>query len=89
MLSLPPLPLPLSFILGWIPSILHVNTILGYFCLFLTKSSVSKEGNEKFRKAKDDRKKASSALLHWGDVYRLGALPNFHKAPKINENFSR
>ena len=50
-------------------------------------SAVSKEVNEKFRKAADNKKEASSALPHWGDIYCLGDLDDFYKAPKINENF--
>ena len=61
-------------------------------CVFLTLfdklSEVSKEIDEKFYKATDD-KMASSALPHWSDVYRLGDLADFHKAPKTNESFSR
>ena len=34
------------------------------------------------------KKEASFALPHWGDVYRLGDLPDFHKPPKVSENFS-
>ena len=52
--------------------------------LFNKLSSVSKEVGEKFCKAAD--KKVS---LHWGDFYRLGDLPDFHKASKVNESFSR
>ena len=57
-LSLPPPPLPLSFSLGWIPSVLCVVVILGYFSLFDKLSSVSKEVNEKFWKAADDKKRS-------------------------------
>ena len=30
----------------------------------------------------------SSALPHCGDVYHLGDLPDFHKAPMLNKCFS-
>ena len=52
-------------------------------------SAVSKEIDEKFRKAADDKMNALSTLPHWGDVYRLRDLANFHNASKINESFSR
>ena len=62
-------------------------------CIFLAPFdkllSVSKEVNEKFRKAADDKKKAPTALPRWGDVYRLGDLDASHKAPRVNESFSR
>ena len=59
-----------------------------FLTLFDKFTAVSKEVFEKFRKAADNNKKTSSALPAWGDVYRLSNFP-FHKAPKINENFSR
>ena len=59
-----------------------------FLSLFDKLSSVSKEVSEKFRKVADDKKKAF-ALPHWGDVYCLGDLLEFHKAPKVNESFSR
>ena len=61
-------------------------------CVFLNHfdklSAMSKEVEEKFGKAADD-KKASSALSQWGEVNRLGDLEKFHKAPKMNESFLR
>ena len=51
--------------------------------------SLLKEVREKFRKAADRRKKTSSALPRWGDVYRLGDFPDYHKALRLNESFSR
>ena len=60
-----------------------------FLTLFGKLSSVSEEVNEKFHKAADDKKKASTSLPRWGDVYRLGDLHAFHKAPKVNESFSR
>ena len=51
--------------------------------LFNKQSSVSKEVNEKFRKAADDKKKSSTTLPHWGDIYCLGDLGAFHKAPRL------
>ena len=50
-------------------------------------SLVSEEVNEKFRNAADDKKQASTALPHWGDVYHVGDLSDFHKASKVNEFF--
>ena len=50
--------------------------------LFDKLPAISKEVEEKFSKA-------SSALPQWGEVYRLGDLEKFHKAPKVNESFSR
>ena len=69
---------------GWMLSVSRVVMIPVFFSLF-----VSKEVSEKFHKAADDKKKASSALPHWGDVCPLGDLPDFHKAPKVNKSFSR
>ena len=50
--------------------------------------AVLKEVLEKFWKATDKKKKTSSALPTWGDIYRLRVLPEFHKAPKLDESFS-
>ena len=60
-----------------------------FLSLFDKLSVLSKAVNEKFRKTADEKQKTSTALLHWGDVYRLGDKPDFHKAPKVNESFSR
>ena len=60
-----------------------------FLSLFNKLSLVLKVVNEKFRKAVNNKKKALIALPHWGDVYRLGGLTDFHKAPKVNESFSR
>ena len=60
-----------------------------FLSLFDKLSELSKEVEEKFRKATDKKKKASTALPRWGDVYRLGDLPDFHKAHKVKESFSR
>ena len=49
---------------------------------------MSKEVEEKFDKAAEDKKKASSALPQWGEVYHLGDWEKFHKARKVNESFS-
>ena len=57
-----------------------------FLTLFEKLSALSKEIDEKFCKAADDKK--SSALPHWGDIYRLGDFDDFFKAPKINESFS-
>ena len=37
---------------------------------------------DKFLKAADDKKKATSALPTWGNVYRLGDLPDYFTAPQ-------
>ena len=37
----------------------------------------------------DDKKKATSALPELGDVYHLGDLWEYHRAPKLNESFLR
>ena len=57
--------------------------------LFEMLSAISKEVEEKFVKAAEDKKKASTTLPQWGEVYCLGDLHKFYKAPKINESFSR
>ena len=59
-----------------------------FLTLFEKLVAVLKEVFEKFRKAAGGKKKTSSALLTWGDVYRLSNLPEFHKVPKLNESFS-
>ena len=56
--------------------------------LFEKLVAVSKEVYEKFRKAADNKKKTSSALLTWGDVYHLSDYPKFDKTQKLNESFS-
>ena len=77
-----------SHILGWMSSVSLTDVILVSSWPSSTSLSVSEEVNEKFCNAADD-KKAFTALPRWGDVYCLGDLDTFHKAPKINESFSR
>ena len=55
-----------------------------FLSLFDKMKSLSKEVCEKFQKAADERKKASSALPRWGDAYRLGDFPDYHKALCLN-----
>ena len=55
--------------------------------LFDKLLAISEEVEVKFSKVADD-KKAPSALPHWGEVYHIGDLEKFYKAPKINESFS-
>ena len=43
---------------------------------------MSKEVNEKFYKVADDKKKASTVLLLWGDVYHLGDFDAFHNSTR-------
>ena len=59
------------------------------FLNFFDKLSTISKEIEKFDKVADDKKKASSAFHHWGEVYCLGDMEKFHKAPKINESFTR
>ena len=47
-----------------------------------------KEVDKKFCWAAEDKKKLSSALPQWGQVYRLGEQEKFNKAPKVNESVS-
>ena len=54
--------------------------------LFDKLTPVMKDIDEKFRKASDDRKKATSCLPVWGDAYRLGDIKDFHRAPRINKS---
>ena len=62
-------------------------------CVFLKffgkLSAISKEVGEKFRIAAEDKKKASSSLPQWGQVYHFREQGNFHNAPKVNDSFSR
>ena len=51
--------------------------------------AISKEVDEKFRLMAKDKKKASSSLPQWGQVCRFGDEESFHKAPKVNDSFSR
>ena len=59
-----------------------------FLSLFDKTKFLSKEVHKKFRKAVDEKKKTSSALPCWGGAYRLGNLPDYHKALKLNESFS-
>ena len=59
-----------------------------FLTLFDKLAVVSKEVLERFQKAALGKKKTSSALPGWGDVYRLSNLPEFHKASKLSESFS-
>ena len=60
-----------------------------FLFLFDELSALLKEVNEKFQKAADEKNKVSTALPRWDDVYCLGDLPDFHKAPKVSESFSQ
>ena len=64
----------------------------GHPCIFLTLFekllAVSEEVSEKLRKAANNKKKTSSALPTWDDMYHLSDYPEFHEAPKLIENFS-
>ena len=57
--------------------------------LFNKMSFLSKKVREKFQKVANKKKKISSALSRCGDAYRLGDLPDYHKALKLNESFLR
>ena len=59
-----------------------------FLSLFDKLVPVKKEFEDNFSKVADDKKKATSALLAWSDVYHLGDLPDYFKALKINESFS-
>ena len=59
-----------------------------FLTLFGKLSSVLKEVSEKFHKVTDNKAAASTALLRWGDVYRLGDFDAFHRAFKVNKSFS-
>ena len=59
-----------------------------FLSLFDTMLSLSKQVNEKFQKTADDKMMMSSALPRWRDVYCLGDMPDYHKAPQLNESFS-
>ena len=61
---------------------------LVFLTLFEKLVAVSKEISEQFQKAVQGKKKTSSALPGWGNVYQLSNLPDFHKALKLNESFS-
>ena len=43
------------------------------------------EIEEKFRKVSDDRKKATSTLPTWGDIYRLGDFSNITKHLRLTK----
>ena len=59
-----------------------------FLTLFKKLATGSKEVLERFQKAALG-KKTLSVLPAWGDVYLLSSLPDFHKAPKLNESFSQ
>ena len=52
-------------------------------------NAISKDVDHKFCLVAEDKKKVSSALPQWGQVYRLGDQEKFHKALKVNKSFSR
>ena len=59
-----------------------------FLSLFDKLAPIKKEIEGKFAKVADDKKKATTALLAWSDVYCLGDLPDYFKAPKVHESFS-
>ena len=59
-----------------------------FLSLFEKWAAISKEVDDKFLKATDEKKKSSFSLPYWSEVYRLGNLDKFHKAPQVNESFS-
>ena len=62
---------------------------LVFLSLFDKLAPVKKEIEDKFVKVTDDMKKATTALPAWSDVCRMGDLPDYFKAPKVNESFSQ
>ena len=62
-------------------------------CVFLKcfdkLRAISKEVSEKFQLADEDKKKSSSSLPQWGQVYHLGDEESFHMTSKVNDGFSR
>ena len=60
-----------------------------FLSLFDKLAPLKREVEDQFAKAAEDKKKAVSALHKWGDIYHLGDLEDFHRAPKLNEKFSR
>ena len=60
-----------------------------FLSLFDKLSSVKKKIEYKFAKVTDDKKKATTSLLASSDVHHLGDFPDYFKAPKVNESFSR
>ena len=57
--------------------------------IFSKLGPVMSDIEEKFCKSSNERKKATSCLPVWGDGYHLGNIKEFHRAPRINESFSR
>ena len=57
-----------------------------FLSLFEKLAAICKEV-DKFLKAADEKVVASSSLPSWSEVYRLGNLNKFHKAPWVNESF--
>ena len=60
-----------------------------FLSLFEKLAAISKEVDDNFLKAAGEKKKASSSLPPWSEVYHLGNLNKFHKATRVNESFSR
>ena len=61
---------------------------LVFLKMFDKFKAISIEVDDKFRLTAEDKKKASSSFLQWGQVYCFGEQKTFHKAPKVNESFS-
>ena len=59
------------------------------FFLFNKLRSIKVEVDSKVQKSAHNRKKAIGVLPSWGDVYHVSDLPEFHKAPPLNKQFSR
>ena len=64
--------------------------LLGVFLnMFEKLKAISDEIEKKFSQNAMDKMKIFTALSSWGQVYHLGDHEDFHKAPKVNESFSR
>ena len=61
--------------------------LLALLALFDKLAPIKGDIEDKFRKASDRRKKGTSSLPTWTEMYHLGNLANLHKVPKINEKF--
>ena len=66
----------------------HRRCSLVFHNLFEKLAAIHKEVDVKFLKAADEKAAASSSLSPWNEVYRLGNLDKFHKAPWVNESVS-
>ena len=85
----PSLPTHSDDLILWLDSFgnLRERSQLVFLNCFDKLRAISKEVDEKFPVAAEDKKKASSCLPQWGQVYRFDDEESFHEAPKVYDSF--